>query len=69
MKRKSCPVCGSSMKRNGKTKSGKQRWRCLECGSSTTHAINTDERDLNVFLSWLLSKDFADGYAWARTNL
>ncbi|WP_251178265.1 IS1249 family transposase [Adlercreutzia agrestimuris] len=57
MKSKTCPVCGGSMKRNGKTKSGRQRWRCLVCGSSTTHSINTDERDLSAFLSWLMSKD------------
>ena len=32
-----CPSCGSPMKRNGKTKSGSQRWRCVGCGASVTH--------------------------------
>lgn len=32
-----CPSCGSPMKRNGKTKSGSQRWRCVGCGVSVTH--------------------------------
>lgn len=45
------------MKRNGKTKAGKQRWRYRGCGSSATHSISTDERDLKAFLSWLLSKE------------
>lgn len=45
------------MKRNGKTKAGRQRWRCKGCGASTTHTLNTDERDLKAFLEWLLSKD------------
>lgn len=45
------------MKRNGRAKTGRQRWRCRECGGSATHAINTDERDLRAFLSWLMSKD------------
>ena len=57
MKAKECPVCGSAMKRNGKTGAGSQRWRCRSCGASSTHRNNTDSRDLSMFLSWLLSKD------------
>ena len=57
MKSKPCPTCGLPMKRNGKTKAGKQRWRYRGCGSSATHSISTDERDLKAFLSWLLSKE------------
>ncbi|MCV0012174.1 IS1 family transposase, partial [Mobiluncus mulieris] len=29
-----CPACNTSLKRNGKTSSGSQRWRCKECGRS-----------------------------------
>lgn len=44
------------MKRNGKTKSGSQRWRCVGCGASATHSIDTAARDLAAFVGWLLSK-------------
>lgn len=57
MKSKPCPTCGLPMKRNGKTRAGRQRWRCRGCGSSATHSISTDERDLKAFLSWLMSKE------------
>ena len=30
-----CPICGNAMRRNGKTKSGTQRWRCKSCGASS----------------------------------
>lgn len=52
-----CPSCGSPMKRNGKTKSGSQRWRCVGCGASATHSIDTAARDLAAFVGWLLSKE------------
>ena len=34
MKVVKCACCGGSMKRNGKTSSGAQRWRCAACGAS-----------------------------------
>ena len=55
MKSSRCPSCGSEMKRNGKTSSGKQRWRCKNCGSSKTHKIDNRAKQLDAFLSWLLS--------------
>lgn len=57
MKAKTCSICGSKMKRNGKTSSGKQRWRCIECDTSCIHRNETSSRDLSMFLRWLLSKD------------
>lgn len=45
------------MKRNGKTKAGTRRWRCFECGISSTHGNDTSARELSAFLSWLLGKD------------
>ena len=57
MKVKKCAVCGSDMKRNGKTPIGSQRWRCRSCGASATHRNDVDARDLSAFLAWLLSKD------------
>ena len=56
MKTKKCPSCGCDMKRNGKTKSGAQRWRCRGCGASSTHRIDTSAKDLECFLDWLFSR-------------
>lgn len=57
MNTKICPVCGESMKRNGKTKAGTQRWRCFACGSSSVHKYDNEAKELTVFIDWLLSKD------------
>lgn len=51
-----CPICGISMSKHGKTKAGKQRWRCGACNTTKTHKINSDAKQLEVFLSWLLSR-------------
>jgi len=57
MNSKTCPSCGGSMKRNGRTKAGSQRWRCPACGASATHSIDVTGRELERFLGWLLSKE------------
>jgi hypothetical protein len=57
MKSKTCPYCGAKMKRNGRTSSGAQRWRCIACNASTTHGNDVAQRDLSAFLGWLLSKE------------
>lgn len=57
MNNKICPTCGGEMKRNGKTKAGTQRWRCKRCNSSSVHVNNTESRELEAFLKWLLSKE------------
>ena len=44
------------MKRNGKSKSGRQRWYCRSCQASYTHKIDTAAKLLAEFLSWLLSR-------------
>ncbi len=56
MKEKLCPICQSKMIRNGKTSSGRQRWRCKSCGASSVHKNDTRARDLGMFLAWLLSR-------------
>lgn len=56
MKTVKCPACGGKTKRNGKTSSGAQRWRCTSCGASTTQKYNSASADLKAFLLWLLSK-------------
>lgn len=57
MKTKKCSSCGGIMKRNGKTSSGRQRWRCKSCGASAIHIREDLSYALDDFLSWLLSKD------------
>ena len=56
MDRKTCPTCGSPMKRNGRTKAGAQRWRCRACGASSVHRHDSGAKELAAFVSWLLSK-------------
>ena len=52
-----CALCGAKMRRNGSTSSGRQRWRCTVCGSSSVRRIDSRAKDLAFFLDWLLSKD------------
>lgn len=56
MKAVKCACCGGSMKRNGKTSSGAQRWRCAACGASATVRYDDAAARLEEFLSWLPSK-------------
>ena len=51
-----CPACNTPLKRNGKTSSSSQRWRCKECGRSKVGKIDNSAKELNRFLSWLLSR-------------
>lgn len=51
-----CSVCGSNMVKNGKTKAGRTRFRCMSCGSSSVRKIDTSAKDLKTFLAWLLSR-------------
>lgn len=51
-----CPACGGKTKRNGKTKAGTTRWRCMSCGASTTQKYDKTSKQLEMFLGWLLSK-------------
>lgn len=45
------------MKGNGKTKAGRRRWRCPECGASSVRRHDNSAKALAAFLRWLLSKD------------
>lgn len=56
-----CPVCGSNMVKNGKTKAGRTRFRCRCCGSSSVRKIDTSAKDLKTFLAWLLSRKRQSG--------
>ena len=57
MKAVYCPYCGGRTKRNGRTSSGSQRWRCTACGASTTLRYDDTAARPEEFLGWLLSKD------------
>ena len=50
------PICHKAMTKHGKTKTRKQRWRCKSCSSTKTHSINSDAKQLKVFLDWLMSR-------------
>ena len=52
-----CVVCGAKMRRNGKTKAGRTRWRCESCGASATGHVDNSAKRLDEFLGWLLSKE------------
>lgn len=57
MKFIACPYCGAQMKRNEKTKTGAQRWRCERCGGARTYRINNDTKQLDIFFDWLFSSE------------
>lgn len=57
MKTVYCPYCGGRAKRNGRTSLGSQRWRCTDCGASTTVRCGDTAAGLEEFLGRLLSKD------------
>ena len=52
------------MKRNGRTSSGRIRWRCRNagCGSSRTQSRDNSARDLRCGLDWLFSKQSQAGH-------
>lgn len=53
-----CLVCGSKLVKNGRHRSGTQRWRCPSCGASTTRKRPdvTRREQLLRFVSWLTGK-------------
>ena len=56
MKHVICPVCGGQCVRNGKNKSGTQRWLCKKCSASVTPKIDCSAKQLQTFLTWLFSR-------------
>lgn len=52
-----CGACGAKMVKNGKTKAGTQRWRCMSRGASGVRRIDDSAKSLEAFLRRLLSKD------------
>ena len=56
MKHVICPVCGDICVRNGKNKSGSQRWLCKSCDLTFTQKIESSSWQLKMFLDWLFGK-------------
>lgn len=56
--RASCVVCGSRLVKNGRHRSGTQRWRCSSCGASSVRRRPdlTERAQLREFLAWLTGK-------------
>ncbi len=54
-----CALCGSDCKKNGKTPGGKVRWRCKECGASSSVSQPSRRQAWweQLFVDWLLDKD------------
>ena len=63
MNKNLCPNCGGQRVRNGKSASGKPRWKCKKCASSLTNRIDKRTHTLKVFVDWLLGKDSQEEYA------
>ena len=51
-----CGVFGRKMARNGTTKAGSTRHRCMGCGASSVRKIDNAAKLLASSLSWLLSR-------------
>lgn len=54
-----CVLCESKLVKNGATAAGTQRWRCPNCGASSSRkrADVAHRHQLKRFLTWLLGKD------------
>ena len=52
-----CGVCENKLVKNGKTKAGRTRWRCKNCGASSTQTRETATRkaQFRMFQKWLES--------------
>lgn len=53
-----CLLCHSKLVKNGRTAAGTQRWRCPNCGASSSRKRSdvTHKAQLDRFLGWLLGK-------------
>ncbi|MFC5338519.1 IS1249 family transposase [Leucobacter denitrificans] len=53
-----CLLCETQLVKNGRTAAGTQRWKCPQCGASSSRKRDdvTRKAQLNQFLDWLLGK-------------
>ena len=57
MKSVNCPICNKICVKNGRHRSGAQRWICKQCGITVTPKIDNSAKQLQIFLDWLFGKD------------
>lgn len=67
-----CLVCGHKLVKNGRHRSGTQRWRCRHCGSSSVRRRPdvTRREQLRRFVTWIIGKQTQaeiDGTTTGRT--
>ncbi|PRQ10276.1 transposase [Corynebacterium sp. 13CS0277] len=62
-----CPICSGSIKKNGRTTSGRQRWRCRTCNHSFTigNPLPTIASHFRAFLAWITTSRTLDDHAAA----
>ncbi|MDO5745989.1 MAG: IS1249 family transposase, partial [Micrococcaceae bacterium] len=60
-----CGVCTQKLVKNGKTSSGRTRWRCKQCGASSTQSREDLSRraEFTVFLAWINGKQRQEAHA------
>lgn len=63
-----CLSCGGATKKNGLSKSGRQRWRCKECGASFVRTIDNTTKLFGLFLRWLFSKAAQSEMGYSRSK-
>ncbi len=63
-----CAICGKTMRKNGTTTAGSQRWRCNTCGWSKTRKNDTRAKRFKLFLNWLLSKKTQEEMGYSRSK-
>mgnify|MGYP004443776181 CR=1 FL=1 len=65
-----CITCSShTTKKNGKTVSGKQRYYCLTCHSSFTHAYDSTFKDFALFLNYVTDNHSQKSYSLPERTL
>ena len=68
MKKIRCPYCGFDCIKYGKTRIGRQRWRCKECHQVFTKPYDHTNSDFRLFLQWLFSKNVQKDMPGAGRN-
>lgn len=65
-----CKECNKPMMKNGFYSSGKQRWRCFNCGKSFSKSRKTysKKQDFLTFIDWILNKETAKRIAKNTNN-
>ena len=65
-----CGVCGQRLVKNGKTSSGRTRWRCLSCGASTVKSRPdiSAKSQADLFIKWLLEGYSVNQLGLAKTS-